>query len=45
MMRHKKTFDDRMNEGGIFFYAIAALSALGFYGLLWLAMAVGVMLE
>jgi hypothetical protein len=44
-MKSKKSFDQRMEEGGIFFYAIAALSALGFYGLLWLAMAVGVMLE
>jgi hypothetical protein len=40
-MRQRKTFDQRMEEGGIFFYLIAALGALGFYGFIWLALALG----
>jgi hypothetical protein len=44
-MKSKKSFDQRMEEGGIFFYLIAALGALGFYGLIWLTLAIGVMFE
>jgi hypothetical protein len=44
-MGKRKTFDQRMEEGGIFFYLIAALGALGFYGLIWLTLAIGVMFE
>jgi hypothetical protein len=40
-MKTRKTFDQRMEEGGIFFYLIAALGALGFYGFIWLALALG----
>lgn len=40
-MKTRKTFDERMEEGGIFFYLIAALGALGFYGFIWLALALG----
>jgi hypothetical protein len=40
-MRRKKTFDERMNAGGPFFYLVATLGAIGFYGLLWLALALG----
>ncbi len=40
-MKSKKSFDQRMEEGGIFFYLIAALGALGFYGFIWLALALG----
>ncbi len=44
-MKSKKSFDERMNEGGIFFYVFAVLGALGFYGLIWLTLAIGVMFE
>jgi hypothetical protein len=44
-MKSKKSFDQRMEEGGIFFYLIAALGALGFYGFIWLTLAIGVMFE
>ena len=40
-MKSKKSFDQRMEEGGIFFYLIAALGALGFYGFIWLFMILG----
>jgi hypothetical protein len=40
-MKTRKTFDQRMEEGGLFFYLIAALGALGFYGFIWLALALG----
>jgi len=40
-MRARKTFDDRMNEGGVFFWIVAILGAIGFYGFLWLALALG----
>jgi hypothetical protein len=44
-MKSKKSFDQRMEEGGIFFYLFAVLGALGFYGLIWLTLAIGVMFE
>ncbi len=44
-MKTRKTFDQRMEEGGIFFYVFAVLGALGFYGLIWLTLAIGVMFE
>ncbi len=44
-MKTRKTFDERMNEGGIFFYVFAVLGAIGFYGLIWLTLAIGVMFE
>ena len=40
-MKTKKTFDDRMNEGGAFFYLVAILGALGFYALVWFVMILG----
>lgn len=40
-MRHRKTFDDRMNEGGAFFYLVAILGAFGLYALVWLVMILG----
>jgi hypothetical protein len=42
-MRHK-TLDERMNEGGPLFYAVAIIGALGFMGFLWLTMALGIAL-
>lgn len=40
----RKTLDDRLNEGGPLFYAVAAIGALGFMGFLWLTMALGIAL-
>ena len=40
-MKTKKTFDDRMDEGGAFFYLVAVLGAFGFYALIWLVMILG----
>ena len=40
-MKTKKSFDDRMNEGGAFFYLVAVLGAVGFYGFIWLVMILG----
>ena len=40
-MKTKKSFDDRMNEGGAFFYLVAVLGAFRFYALVWLVMILG----
>jgi hypothetical protein len=40
-MRQRKSFDDRMNEGGAFFYLVAVLGAFGFYAFIWLVMILG----
>jgi hypothetical protein len=40
----RKTLDERMNEGGLVFYAVAVIGALGFIGFLWLTMALGIAL-
>lgn len=40
-MKARKTFDDRMNEGGAFFWFVAILGAIGFYGFIWLVMILG----
>ena len=40
-MRRRKTFDERMNEGGFFYYLVAVLGALVFYGSIWLFMILG----
>jgi hypothetical protein len=42
-MRRKKTLDERMNEGGPVFWLACILGAVGFYGALWLMMALGTM--
>jgi hypothetical protein len=39
----RKTLDERMNEGGLFFWLACILGAVGFYGFLWLLMALGTM--
>ena len=38
----RKTLDERMNEGGPVFWLAVVLGAIGFYGLLWLTMALGI---
>ncbi len=42
-MKRRKSFDEIMNEGGPVFWIVAALSALGFWGALWLVLAIGTM--
>jgi hypothetical protein len=42
-MRRKKTLDDHFNEGGLVFWLACILGAIGFYGFLWLLMALGTM--
>ena len=44
-MRRKKTLDDHLNEGGLVFWLALVIGAIGFYGLIWLMLALGVMLE
>jgi hypothetical protein len=39
----RKTFSERMEEGGLYFYTVAGLAAAGLFGLLWLIMALGTM--
>lgn len=39
----RKTLDDRLNEGGLVFWIVAVIGAVGFYGLIWLMLAVGTM--
>ncbi len=41
----RKTLDERLNEGGPLFWVALVIGALGFYGLIWLMLALGVMLE
>jgi hypothetical protein len=38
----RKTLDDRLNEGGLVFWLAVVLGSLGFYGFLWLTMALGI---
>jgi len=40
----RKTLDERLNEGGPFFWLACILGAVGFYGLVWVMLALGVML-
>jgi hypothetical protein len=40
-MKRRKTFDERMNEGKFFYYFVAVLGALVFYGSIWLFMILG----
>ena len=40
-MKIKKSFDDRMNEGGFFYYLVAVLGGFGFYVFIWLVMILG----
>jgi hypothetical protein len=40
-MRRKKTLDDHLNEGGPVFWLACILGAIGFYGVLWLILALG----
>ena len=40
----RKTLDDRMNEGGLLFWLAVVIGTLGFYGALWLFMALGIAL-
>ena len=40
-MRRRKTFDERMNEGGFFYYLVAVLGGFGFYAFIWLVMILG----
>ena len=39
----RKTLDERLNEGGPFFWFACILGAIGFYGALWLMLAIGTM--
>ena len=39
----RKTLDDRLNEGGLVFWIVAVIGAVGFYGLIWLMLAIGTM--
>lgn len=39
----RKTIDERLNEGGLVFWIVAVIGAVGFYGLIWLMLAVGTM--
>jgi hypothetical protein len=41
----RKTIDERLNEGGPFLWVACLLGAIGFYGLVWIMLALGVMLE
>ena len=39
----RKTLDDRLIEGGLVFWIVAVIGAVGFYGLIWLMLAIGTM--
>ena len=39
----RKTLDERLNEGGPFFWLAVVLGSMGFYGLVWIMLALGVM--
>lgn len=39
----RKTLADHLNEGGLVFWLSCILGAIGFYGVLWLMMALGTM--
>ena len=39
----RKTLDERLNEGGPFFWFALVIGAIGFYGLIWLMLAIGTM--
>jgi hypothetical protein len=39
----RKTLDERLNEGGPVFWLAVVMGSLGFYGFLWLVMALGTM--
>ena len=39
----RKTIDERLNDGGPVFWVVAVIGAVGFYGLIWLMLAVGTM--
>jgi hypothetical protein len=41
-MKRRKTFDERMNEGGFFYYLVAVLGGFGFYVFIWLFMILGI---
>ena len=41
----RKTIDERLNEGGLVFWVVAVIGAVGFYGFLWFALALGTMLQ
>ena len=45
MSSHEDKIEEIMQRGGVGFWILCVVFALGFYGLLWFSMALGVMFD